>query len=39
MNTLDAVGDLRLTGLTKRLGSFTAVVSSVISLISGGRGN
>ncbi|HEX4787287.1 MAG TPA: ATP-binding cassette domain-containing protein, partial [Actinospica sp.] len=25
MNTLDAVGDLRLTGLTKRFGSFTAV--------------
>jgi spermidine/putrescine transport system ATP-binding protein len=25
MNTLDAVGDMRLTGLTKRFGSFTAV--------------
>ncbi|MBR7824874.1 ABC transporter ATP-binding protein [Actinospica sp. MGRD01-02] len=25
MNTLEAVGDLRLTGLTKRFGSFTAV--------------
>jgi spermidine/putrescine transport system ATP-binding protein len=35
MNTLDAVGDLRLTGLTKRFGSFTAVDDLDLSIPQG----